>query len=485
MPIEMLPLGLHVLTHERRYRPITQLHQRLASEFVRVQDRSGHLDVLATPEHPFYCLDTSSGQVVWVDAADLVPSRHHVAQQLNDHAMRFEPITSVERVHTPKPTPVYNIAVDEDESYVVCRGGATVHNCQDVSVAGQRAGMAAESGTRSALWWEVVRILDETRSEWFIGENVPGLLSSRGGRDMGAVLGSLGDLGYRWAYRVLDAQHFGVPQRRRRVFIVARRSRGLGPSPAEILFEREGLRRDFVPSIPSWADATTTTRAGVETRTWVKSRNAQSNTDWETWRQSDVSRTLNAFENASDGRATVAITGTCPIQDGRGLVKHQNGFGVGSETDPSYTLDATGGQAVATHATVIGRADTSSPQGPGHGSVMLTLDTVGPHGVAHPVSFYTTGGSMSGFARQDGVSVTLTVGSGLGIPSPAGVVADAVARRLLPIECERLQGLPDDHTRYRAGGIEQSDSQRYKQIGNGLAVPVLSWILAGLAGDLH
>ena len=108
--------------------------------------------------------------------------------------------------------------------------------CQDFSVAGRRAGL---DGARSGLWWEVVRILGECRPRWFLGENVPGLLSSNGGEDLGAVLGSLGDLGYGFAYRVLDAQFFGVPQRRRRFFLVGH----LGEpwtAPAEVLFELEG-----------------------------------------------------------------------------------------------------------------------------------------------------------------------------------------------------------------------------------------------------
>jgi len=107
--------------------------------------------------------------------------------------------------------------------------------CQDLSVAGKRAGLA---GSRSGLWWDVVRLLDETSPRWFLGENVPGLLSSNGGRDMGAVLGSLGDLGYGFAYRVLDAQWFGVPQRRRRVFIVGHLGEPF-TAAAEVLFELE------------------------------------------------------------------------------------------------------------------------------------------------------------------------------------------------------------------------------------------------------
>ena len=89
--------------------------------------------------------------------------------------------------------------------------------CQDLSVAGNRAGFRGE---RSSLWFEFHRVLSELRPQWCLIENVPGLLSSANGRDMATVLGGLGDLGYGWAYRVLDARWFGVPQRRRRVFIV-------------------------------------------------------------------------------------------------------------------------------------------------------------------------------------------------------------------------------------------------------------------------
>ena len=108
--------------------------------------------------------------------------------------------------------------------------------CQDLSVAGKRAGLA---GDRSGLFFEITRILEETKAKYFILENVPGLLSSNKGRDMGTVIGTLDDLGYSVAWRVLDAQYFGVPQRRRRVFIVG----CLGDdwrTPAEILAIGEG-----------------------------------------------------------------------------------------------------------------------------------------------------------------------------------------------------------------------------------------------------
>jgi len=116
--------------------------------------------------------------------------------------------------------------------------------CQDLSVAGKRAGLA---GNRSGLFFEITRILEETKAKYFILENVPGLLSSNKGRDMGTVIGTLDDLGYSVAWRVLDAQYFGVPQRRRRVFIVG----CLGNdwrTPAEILSLIEGRSGYFEAS---------------------------------------------------------------------------------------------------------------------------------------------------------------------------------------------------------------------------------------------
>lgn len=109
--------------------------------------------------------------------------------------------------------------------------------CQDLSVAGKRRGLA---GDRSGLFWEIVRLAGETRAPWLVLENVPGLLSSNGGCDFGVVLGALDKLGYGLSWRVLDAQYFGVPQRRRRVFIVGCLG---GSCPPEILFEPEGMCR--------------------------------------------------------------------------------------------------------------------------------------------------------------------------------------------------------------------------------------------------
>lgn len=129
--------------------------------------------------------------------------------------------------------------------------------CQDLSVAGRREGLAGE---RSGLWFEFIRIVEEIKPEWVVIENVAGLLSSGEGRDMGILLGGLAKCGYWWAYRVLDSQFWGVPQRRRRVFIVASLTAGC---PEAVLFEPEGSPWDTPPSREAGARIAASLTAGV------------------------------------------------------------------------------------------------------------------------------------------------------------------------------------------------------------------------------
>lgn len=118
--------------------------------------------------------------------------------------------------------------------------------CQDLSVAGKRAGL---KGERSGLFYEFARIANESVREggFVLIENVPGLFSSHEGRDFGIILETLSEFGFNdIAWRTLNSQYFGVPQRRRRIFILGRRSRGT--SSAKILLEPESGARDFKPS---------------------------------------------------------------------------------------------------------------------------------------------------------------------------------------------------------------------------------------------
>ena len=130
--------------------------------------------------------------------------------------------------------------------------------CQAFSVAGLRQGLADPRGNLALVYLGVV---DKYRPRWVVWENVPGVLSSSGGRDFGAFLGALGELGYGWVYRVLDAQHFGVPQRRRRVFVVGHT--GDWRRPAAVLFERQGVRRDSAKGRGAGQIASALTKNGV------------------------------------------------------------------------------------------------------------------------------------------------------------------------------------------------------------------------------
>lgn len=127
---------------------------------------------------------------------------------------------------------VYNLEVEDDHSYVAA--GIAVHNCQSFSVAGKREGLAGASG----LMFEYIRAVRELRPRWFVWENVPGAFTSERGEAYRQLLSEMDALGYGLAWRVLDAQFFGVAQRRERVFLVG----SLGTMRcAEVLFERESL----------------------------------------------------------------------------------------------------------------------------------------------------------------------------------------------------------------------------------------------------
>ena len=196
---------------------------------------------------------------------------------------------------------------------------------------------------------------------------------------------------------------------------------------------------------------------------WVKSRRAQSDQDYETWNEGGVTPTLNAFDNATESRATVIIAFShtqgldaqpsethtptlrkngggaavmvTPIQDGRELEKKQNGLGIGEEGSPAYTLDRQQIPAVVVAPTLS--ASNNPSRSPQSSEITAQVDAI---------------------VRETGA-----------------------VRRLTPMECERLQGFPDDWTKYRVdekkGLIEQADSSRYKQMGNAVAVPCVEWII--------
>jgi site-specific DNA-cytosine methylase len=186
---------------------------------------------------------------------------------------------------------------------------------------------------------------------------------------------------------------------------------------------------------------------------FTKSRRAQNDEDYETWIEGGVMPTMNAFDNG-DVRTTILIT--YPIQDGRDINKNQKGLGVGTVEDPMYTLDSVSGHGVITIF--------SHTQG---------LDVQPSEEVSPTLRAGGAGMAVAYDEFNDSISDTHhTLRSGT--KQSTGVINKSTVRRLTPVECERLQGFPDDWT---AG---QSDSSRYKQMGNAVAVPVVEWVIGNI-----
>ena len=331
------------------------------------------------------------GQVEWDKRATQVLRRHW------PDTARWKDICDVDAKELPKAD-------------LFCGG----FPCQDLSVAGKRRGF---DGERSSLWHEFVRLVSVARPRWLLVENVPGLLSSRGGRDLGIILDTLEECGYGWCWRVLDSQFFGVPQRRRRFFLVGHLG---GLPPPEILFEPEGV---------SWhpakgRKARKGTAANVEGvvgggcgkdrpldiagQTHAVAYRPETIEPWGRDTGTDQALTLRQGDYKGPQVVSYGIqTNTVNTSDSKSA-----GTRIQMGVDKSVPLSAHGGGGGAAKTglyalqnTTIGRKDEAGPQGKGWNDTgkRYTMDTSGPSGVS------------------DGM----------------------VVRRLTPLECIRLQGFPD------------------------------------------
>jgi DNA (cytosine-5)-methyltransferase 1 len=344
--------------------------------------------------------------------------------------------------------------------------------CQSFSVAGLRKGLEDPRGN---LMLTYVGILDHYRPKWCVWENVPGVLSSNGGRDFGSFLGALVELGYGFAYRVLDAQYFGVPQRRRRVFVVG--CLGDWVSPAKVLFEPESLRRDNPKSRSKKQNASATTVSSAESSSGADRLAHAIATKT---RHDPTTNTL--IPCAPDGKDTVGTLmardykgfGNQDMKDGRGLVVYETHpadsrvkeMGDVCQTVTSRWGTGGGNVPIALAENTIGRQPLNGGNGTGftEGGPMYTLNATGVHGVA--VDVYNQ-------AINGDVAATLTKACGGTNTSGPKLLDNMAVRRLTPIECERLQGFPDDYTNIKA---KCPDGPRYKAMGNSMAVPVMKWI---------
>ena len=347
--------------------------------------------------------------------------------------------------------------------------------CQSFSVAGLRKGLEDPRGNLALTY---VGILDHFRPKWFIWENVPGVLSSGGGRDFGSFLGALGELGYGWSYRVLDAQYFGVAQRRRRVFVVG--CLGDWRPTAEVLFESESLRRDIKKGKSKGKDI-----AG-----YVKSGFGQ-------YREDAIAGTLRASGGDLSGGSETFVTndtvGTLLARDYKGVDSYNTDKMIVQKVYENHPSDSRVKEMGKTCQTV------TSTWGSGGGNVPFVQNIayewhnqdsrIKPIKVAATLNCNAGGreghlvqsvayGFEPGITKREGnpnrftkeISPTLRAEMG---DNQVSIANSMAIRRLTPVECERLQGFPDNYTNIRENC---PDGARYKALGNSMAVPVMRWI---------
>lgn len=389
--------------------------------------------------------------------------------------------------------------------------------CQSFSVAGLRQGLADPRGN---LMLTFGAIAGRYRPRWLVWENVPGVLSSNGGRDFGSFLGMLGQLGYGVAYRVLDAQNVrtrrfprAVPQRRRRVFVVG--YLGDWRRAAAVLFDRESLsghpapRREAGQRPAPTISARPTGGGGLGTDFdldggliansgevgYCLTASAQQSLDAETETETliAVAHALRGegFDASDDGsgRGTPVI----PIdmrQASRGATMTNNraegssggapGTGIGEDGDPSPSLGTSHVPAIAGPVCFDSKVSQVQTDDTGAAPTLRAMGSAGIHqngGGQLAVAFDMRG--REGGAMPEGPHETANIRAADGGSSRSYVAEPWAVRRLTPIECERLQGFPDDFTRipYRVKPAELCpDGPRYKALGNSWAVNVAEWV---------
>ena len=354
--------------------------------------------------------------------------------------------------------------------------------CQSFSVAGKREGLKGASG----LMFEYIRAVRELRPRWFVWENVPGAFTSERGEAYRQLLSEMDALGYGLAWRVLDAQFFGVAQRRERVFLVG----SLGTMRcAEVLFERESLSWDHQSSRQKRQALAEEAQGCVGEADHDSVRLTPGETQSRrVYPISGVYPTLSTREKSEQNQESVFLCQTAQTGSNGKLVK---------QDDVMNTLDRTNSTAVAAldfnptdarpryahddvSQTLTARAGTGDNQVPLVQVQPLIYPAEDPTGEDEPVTLQIRGGKPGGGKGaliQHDMSATLSTHNTQTLITGDLEKRDLTVRRLTPRECERLQGFPDDYTDIPYRNKEHApDGARYKALGNSMAVPVMRWI---------
>jgi DNA (cytosine-5)-methyltransferase 1 len=312
--------------------------------------------------------------------------------------------------------------------------------CQSFSVAGLRKGL---DDPRGNLMLTYLAIAKRYRPNWLVWENVPGVLSSADGRDFGSFLGGLAILGYGFAYRVLDAQYFGVAQRRKRVFVVG--YLGDWRPAAAVLFERHSLQGHPAPSREKGKEVAASTSAGTSVGS-LCARTGQSI----------------SVQDASKGHLMPIYGGSDPNTADTVTSKWAKGSGgpAGNECGLFVALPIAFSGQMSNPQTDVDMTQTLGAKNPMAVAQPIAIQDI------RPVEKLQNGKGWN----DDGTAYTVDT------HATQGVAHAMAVRRLTPVECERLQGFPDNYTDIQPKGKATPDGPRYKALGNSMAVPVMAWI---------
>jgi DNA (cytosine-5)-methyltransferase 1 len=358
--------------------------------------------------------------------------------------------------------------------------------CQSFSVAGLRKGIEDPRGNLALVY---CGILDKFRPKWFVWENVPGVLSSGSGRDFGSLLGAMAELGYSCAYRVLDAQYFGVPQRRKRVFIVGHL--GDWRNPAKVLFESDSLLRDTkkvrktrqkptssaIPSVANCIQTTCHDYSRADGFNMICYENHPS--DSRVKEMGDVCQTVTSTWGSGGGNIPFVQNVAYGFEPG--IAKREgNPSRFTEEMSPTLRANMGDNQVATAHAFKMRGGKEGGGKGYlGSDELAFTLSTLQDQQIAYSFDSLASN-SMKSKNPNSGcrkVDKSKTIDTTYPCPSKnqggIGIMQDMAIRRLTPVECERLQGFPDNYTNIKENC---PDGPRYKAMGNSMAVPVMAWI---------